>query len=63
MLAFAMTASDWKREGLARATIAHVMQDLVEAGDTRLDLVVDRRNRAAIALDVSLGFVARREHA
>ena len=59
LLAFAMTASDWKRSGLAKATITHVMQDLFEAGDTRLDLVVNRKNDAAIALYVSLGFAAR----
>ena len=60
LLAFAMTAANWKREGLARATIKNVMQDLFEAGDTRLYLVVNAENERAIALDASLGFVPGR---
>lgn len=58
LLAFAMTAPSWKRTGLARATIKNVMNDLFEAGDTRLDLVVNPQNEAAVALYVDLGFVA-----
>ena len=57
LLAFAMTAPDWKRKGLARATIGDVMQDLFEAGETRLTLVVNAKNRPALDLYVSLGFV------
>jgi predicted GNAT family acetyltransferase len=56
LLAFAMTAPDWKRKGLARATIGNTMQDLFEAGETRLELVVNAKNLSAYDLYISLGF-------
>lgn len=56
LLAFAMTAPDWKRTGLARGSIGNAMQDLYEAGETQLDLVVNAKNRAALDLYLSLGF-------
>jgi len=58
LLAFAMTAPDWKRLGLARATIGNAMQDLFEAGESRLELVVNVKNQPAIDLYAILGFKA-----
>ncbi len=56
LLAFAMTAPDRKRMGLARALIGNAMQDLYEAGETQLELVVNARNGPARDLYLSLGF-------
>lgn len=56
LLAFAMTAPDWKRRGLAKATLGNVMQDLVAAGETRLELFVNAKNQYALGLYLSLGF-------
>lgn len=57
LLAFAMTAPDWKRKGLAMAAISEAMQGLYEAGETQLDLVVHAKNRPALALYLKLGFL------
>lgn len=56
LLAFAMTAPKWKRKGLAKATIGHVMQDLFEAGETELHLALNAKNKPALDLYLSLGF-------
>ena len=55
-LAFVMTAPRWKRQGLARATIGEVMQDLFESGETALQLALHAKNQPARDLYVSLGF-------
>ena len=57
LLAFAMTAPNWKRTGLAKATIGNAMQDLYEAGETQLALVVNAKNRPALDLYFLLGFM------
>ncbi len=60
LLVFAMTAPAWKRKGLAKATIRQAMQDLFEAGETQLDLVVNAKNSPALNLYLQLGFVPDR---
>lgn len=62
-LAFAMTAPHWKRQGLARATIVQVMQDLSAAGETELQLALHAKNQPARALYLSLGFTERHRDA
>jgi GNAT superfamily N-acetyltransferase len=56
LLAFVMTTPDWKRLGLARATVGNAMQDLHEAGENRLELAVNAMNQPALNLYRSLGF-------
>lgn len=55
-LAFVMTAPNWKRKGLAKATIGLVMQDLFKAGEAELRLALHAKNQPARGLYVSLGF-------
>lgn len=55
-LAFSMTAPAWKRKGLARAGLTHVIQLLQLRGEPRLHLVVTRTNTPAMQLYRSLGF-------
>ena len=50
LLVFAMTAPSWKRLGMARAAIGNAMQDLFEAGETQLQLVVNAKNRERLAV-------------
>ena len=59
-VAFAMTAPNWKRKGIARASMVNTMQDLIERGETLLSLVVTVRNEPAYALYQTLGFVSGR---
>jgi ribosomal protein S18 acetylase RimI-like enzyme len=59
-VAFTMTASAWKRQGLARACMINAMQDLYESGEEKLSLVVTVANTAAHELYHSLGFVRGR---
>ncbi len=56
-LAFSMTAPTWKRKGLARAGLTHVIDVLRTRGESRLHLVVTRTNEPAMRLYQSLGFV------
>lgn len=56
LLAFAMTSPSWKRQGLARAAIFNSMQDLLDAGATHLQMVVNPMNHCAVNLYESLGF-------
>ena len=58
LLAFSMTAPRWKRCGLARAGLLHVMHALHQRGEARLHLVVTAGNTPAENLYRSLGFVA-----
>jgi ribosomal protein S18 acetylase RimI-like enzyme len=55
-LAFSMTAPAWKRQGLARAGLTHVIELLRQRGEPRLHLVVTRTNTPAVALYRTLGF-------
>jgi ribosomal protein S18 acetylase RimI-like enzyme len=57
LLAFSMTAPRWKRQGLARAGLLHVMHGLHARGECRLHLVVTAGNTPAESLYRSLGFV------
>ena len=59
LLAFAMTAPAWKRNGLARAAVLGSMHDLRARGATQLHLAVNPRNQFAIDLYESLGFEAK----
>lgn len=56
-LAFSMTAPHAQRQGLARAGLIRVMQQLRAAGHARLHLVVTRANTRAVSLYRSCGFV------
>lgn len=55
-LAFSMTAPAWKRRGLARASLMHVVGLLHRRGEPRVHLVVTRTNTPAVMLYRSLGF-------
>lgn len=57
LLAFSMTAPRWKRCGLARAGLLHVMHALHRRGERRLHLVVTAGNTPAENLYRLLGFV------
>ena len=57
MVAFSMTAPEWKRRGLARAGLLRVMERLRRAGRAELDLAVTATNTPARRLYESLGFV------
>jgi ribosomal protein S18 acetylase RimI-like enzyme len=59
-IAYAMTAADAKRQGLARACMLDAMQAVHESGDDKLSLVVTIANLAAHDLYESLGFVRGR---
>jgi ribosomal protein S18 acetylase RimI-like enzyme len=59
-IAFAMTAPNWKRRGIARGSMVNTMQDLLECGEALLSLVVTVRNEPACSLYQSLGFVSGR---
>ena len=59
-VAFAMTAPNWKRKGIAKASMVNTMQDLIEHGETLLSLVVTIRNEPAFALYQTLGFASGR---
>ena len=56
LVAFAMTAPDYRRQGLARACLVNTMQDLMDSGETRLNLVVTAQNTPAFLLYRTLGF-------
>ncbi len=56
-VAFSMTGPRWKRQGLARAGLLHVMHSLAIRGEQRLHLVVTAANIPAVTLYRSLGFV------
>lgn len=57
MIAFSMTAPEWKRRGLARAGLLRVMARLRQAGREEVDLAVTAANTPARVLYESLGFV------
>lgn len=57
MVAFSMTAPEWKRRGLARAGLSRVMARLQAAGESRVNLAVTRANVPAMRLYESMGFV------
>ncbi len=57
LVAFCMTAPALRRRGLARASLINTMQDLRQAGEPLLSLVVTVANRPACALYRQLGFV------
>lgn len=59
-VAFAMTAPNWKRKGIARASMVNTMQDLIERDETLLSLVVTVKNEPAFALYQTLDFVSGR---
>ena len=56
-LAFSMTAPAFKRRGLARSGLSHVIATLQSRGEPRLHLVVTRTNIPAVRLYRSIGFV------
>lgn len=56
LLAFSMTAPDWKRRGLARQGICQAINALLADGELTLRLVVTEGNTAALRLYHSLGF-------
>jgi ribosomal protein S18 acetylase RimI-like enzyme len=57
LVAFSMTAPQWKRRGLARAGLLRAMDRLRGAGRPELWLAVTDANTAARRLYESLGFV------
>ena len=59
-VAFAMTAPECKRQGIARATLLNTMQDVLKCGESLLSLVVRVKNEPAFNLYQSLGFVSGR---
>ena len=58
LIAFSMTAPDWKRRGLARAGLLRSISRLHAAGHPSVRLVVTKGNAPAEQLYESLGFVA-----
>jgi hypothetical protein len=58
LIAFSMTASEWKRRGLARGGLLRTMDRLRKASQPQVSLAVTKGNVPAEALYVSLGFVA-----
>ena len=60
LIAYAMTAPEWKRKGLARAAMLNTMQDVLATGERLLSLVVTVKNEPAFALYQGLGFVSGR---
>ena len=59
-VAFAMTAPEFKRQGIARASMLNTMQDVLKCGESLLSLVVTVQNEPAFNLYQSLGFVSGR---
>ena len=55
-IAFSMTAPSWKRQGLARSGLLHVMHALASRRERQLHLVVTKGNTPAENLYVALGF-------
>lgn len=56
LLAFSMTAPQYKRQGLARAGLLRAIRRLKDAGHARLLLVVTEGNTPAEQLYTSIGF-------
>jgi GNAT superfamily N-acetyltransferase len=56
LIAFSMTAPEWKRRGLARAGLLRVMERLRRAGRAEVGLVVTKANIPARRLYECLGF-------
>ena len=56
-IAFSMTAPEWKRQGLARWALRHVIGLLRMRGEPRVHLLVTCLNTPAVRLYESLGFV------
>lgn len=56
-VAFSMTAPEWKRHGLARLGLLHVIALLRARGEPRVHLLVTCANIPAVRLYESLGFV------
>ncbi|MCC6678827.1 MAG: GNAT family N-acetyltransferase [Phycisphaerales bacterium] len=56
LIAFSMTAPEWKRRGLARAGLLRAMHRLRDCGHPSVRLVVTRGNTPAEALYAQLGF-------
>ena len=59
-VAYAMTAPEWKRRGLARAAMLNTMQDVLSSGEKLLSLVVTVKNKPAYSFYQDLGFVSGR---
>jgi len=57
LIAFSMTAPEWKRRGLARAGMLRVMDRCRRAGRAKVFLAVTAANTPALRLYESLGFV------
>lgn len=60
LVAYAMTAPEWKRRGIARASMVNTMQDVLASGESLLSLVVTIKNEPAFNLYTSLGFLSGR---
>ena len=58
LLAFAVTAPDWKGRGLSRQCVAATMRSLAAAGHPALHLFVTETNAPALAVYRRLGFAA-----
>ena len=58
LLAFAVTAPEWKGRGLSRQCVAAAMQALAAAGQRELHLFVTESNLPALAVYRRLGFEA-----
>ncbi len=58
-VAFSMTAPEWKRQGLARLGLLHVISLLRGRGEPRVHLLVTCENTPAVRLYESLGFVVK----
>lgn len=56
LVAFSMTAPEWKRQGLARAGLVRAMHRLRAAGYDEVRLVVTCGNTPAESMYASLGF-------
>ncbi|MCC7218933.1 MAG: GNAT family N-acetyltransferase [Burkholderiales bacterium] len=56
LLAFAVTAPEWKGRGLSRQCVAAAMQTLAAAGQPELHLFVTASNLPALAVYKQLGF-------
>ena len=55
-IAFTMTSSSHKRQGLAKACMSNAMRALLASGETKVRLLVTESNLPAVALYRSLGF-------
>ena len=56
LIAFSMTAAEWKRHGLARAGLGMAMRALAARGEACVDLIVTAGNDPAEGLYRSMGY-------